>query len=328
MKSNAVKKVTPTNKNQHIQFLRGLAILAVVMIHSYIPDLPRVLIRPFINFAVALFIFLSGYLTKTQITDIGSFYAKRILRVLVPYTIWSVVYGATQGFEGFLLDFATGRCCGGIYYYIFVYVQFVILTPLICRLLQSKLRWIGWLITPIGTLIFRYLFLLADIPVLSNNYNYLFIAWFIYYYLGLALGNGNMKLSKKTGSYALFYAAAIVISMAEGLIWYKLDNFDMATTQLRLTSILTSFTFLLLCHRFLTKQPGFVTGLLGKTVILLGDCSFGIYLSHILVQQVLQKVLPRIMFFPMNFLLMLAISGTCVFLGKKILRKHSWFLGL
>lgn len=328
MKSNSVNKITSTaNKSRHIQFLRGLAILAVVLIHSNIPDLPRVLIRPFINFAVALFIFLSGYLTQTKITNLGSFYRKRLLRVLVPYAIWSVIYAVPKGFDGFLLDFLTGRCCG-IYYYIFVYVQFVLLTPLICRLLQSKLRWIGWLITPIGTLIFRYLFLLMDLPLLSDNYNYLFIAWFIFYYLGMALGNGSVKVSVKPAKYAAFYAMSIVISLTEGLIWYKLDNFDMATTQLRLSSILTSVSFLLLCRCFLTKQPGFVKNPLGKLVILLGDCSFGIYLSHIFIQQILKKVLPGIMFFPVDFLLMLIISGTCVFLGKKLLRKFSWILGL
>lgn len=329
MENKSVKKITAAaDKNQYIQFLRGIAILAVVLIHSNIPGLSRVLLRPFINFAVALFIFLSGYLTKTQITDFGRFCGKRILKVLVPYAIWSVVYAIPQGFDGFLLDFLTGRCCG-IYYYILVYVQFVLLTPMICRLLQSKFRWLGWLITPIGTLVFRYLFLLMDIPVLSENYNYLFIAWFIYYYLGLALGNGNMKLAQKPGKHTVFYAVAIVISLSEGLIWYAFDNFDMATTQLRLSSILTSFTFLLLCHHFLSKQPGFIKrNPLGKLVVLLGDCSFGIYLSHILVQQILKKVISGIMFFPVDFLLMLSISGVCVFLGKKVFRKFSWLLGL
>lgn len=328
MKTVFCKKVTAAeNKSIHIQFLRGIAILAVVMIHSSVPGVYQVLLRPFINFAVALFIFLSGYLTKTKIANVWQFYKKRILKVLVPYLIWSVIYASPEGFEDFWQKLLMGRWCFA-YYYIFAYIQFVLLTPWINRLLQSKFRWIGWLITPIGTVIFRYLCPALGLQVLSNNFNYLFIAWFIYYYLGLALGNGLMKPGQKTIKYTILYAAALVISLAEGMIWYQFDNFDMATTQLRLSSILTSVGFLMLCYCFLQKRPEFAKNPLVKMVILIGDCSFGIYLSHILVQQTLIKLMPGMMFFPVDFLLMLFISAGGVLGGKKLLRKHSWPLGL
>ena len=47
-------------KNTKIQVLRAMAIVSVVIIHTC----GSVYIRPFVNFCVALFIFLSGYLTK------------------------------------------------------------------------------------------------------------------------------------------------------------------------------------------------------------------------------------------------------------------------
>ena len=136
--------VTKT-KNENIQFLRGIAILAVVIIHSSMPDRLRVVIRPFVNYAVALFIFLSGYLTNIDISDKKNFMKKRIIKVIVPYIIWSIIFSVPSKFEHFGLNLLTGRCCG-IYYYIFVYVQFVILTPLISRLIKSQYAWIGWLI--------------------------------------------------------------------------------------------------------------------------------------------------------------------------------------
>ena len=46
--------LTKTTKNVNIQYLRGLAIIAVVIIHSNMPDGLRVAIRPFVNYAVAL----------------------------------------------------------------------------------------------------------------------------------------------------------------------------------------------------------------------------------------------------------------------------------
>lgn len=49
-----------TIKNTKIQALRAIAIIAVVIIHTW----GSIYIRPLVNFCVALFIFLSGYLTK------------------------------------------------------------------------------------------------------------------------------------------------------------------------------------------------------------------------------------------------------------------------
>ena len=46
-----------------IQMLRGLAIIAVVFIHNTPDGLGQVLCRPFINFSVGLFLFLSGLLS-------------------------------------------------------------------------------------------------------------------------------------------------------------------------------------------------------------------------------------------------------------------------
>lgn len=143
--------LTKTKKNENIQHLRGLAIIAVVLIHSNMSDGLRVAIRPFVNYAVALFLFLSGYLTKLNIDNVREFYKRRIIKVAVPYTVWSLIFYvllSRKSVLDFAIKFLTGRCCG-IYYYIFVYIQFVLLTPLISKLIKSKYSCMGWLITPI-----------------------------------------------------------------------------------------------------------------------------------------------------------------------------------
>lgn len=71
---------------------RAIAIIAVVMIHTTPAGQWQVFCKPFINFAVAAFIFLSGYLTKTDNDNWLKFYVRRITRVLVPYIIWTVIY--------------------------------------------------------------------------------------------------------------------------------------------------------------------------------------------------------------------------------------------
>ena len=64
-------------KNPKIQIIRALAIIAVVMIHTCQNGIMQVYTRPFINFAVATFLFLSGYLTDISNIDIKEFYKKR-----------------------------------------------------------------------------------------------------------------------------------------------------------------------------------------------------------------------------------------------------------
>ncbi len=133
-----------------IQILRALAIFAVVMIHSNATGAMGVTIRPFINFSVALFIFCSGYLTKLEITDLPSFYKKRLSKILIPYFIWSLIYTVVNvSYSSFLRNLLTANAISP-FYYVSVYAQFVILTPLIGIMLKSKYRWIGWFVTPVS----------------------------------------------------------------------------------------------------------------------------------------------------------------------------------
>lgn len=75
-------------RDSYIQALRGVAIAAVVLIHCLPQSPPSVAVRPLLNFAVALFIFLSGRLTTPEkCSNMLGFYRRRIGKVLVP--TWS-----------------------------------------------------------------------------------------------------------------------------------------------------------------------------------------------------------------------------------------------
>lgn len=131
-----------SNENsRRIQALREIAIIAVVMIHTYPHDLFGVYFRAFINFVVAMFIFLSGYLTKLDYGSWKEFYARRLKHVIIPYVFWSTVITVLKGnYHGFFINLLTGKCLMQ-YYFIIVYIQFILLTPLISRLLRSKISW-------------------------------------------------------------------------------------------------------------------------------------------------------------------------------------------
>ena len=53
-------------KSNKIQILRGLAIIAVVCGHTIPLNLSSLFIKPVLNLSVALFLFLSGYLSSAK----------------------------------------------------------------------------------------------------------------------------------------------------------------------------------------------------------------------------------------------------------------------
>ena len=114
-------------------------------------------------------------------------------------------------------------------------------------------------------------------------------------------------------------------------MWYKAGDVDMATTQLRLTSVLTSVSFLYCCFFYIkrcSQKPHIFTNIYIYILKITGDYSFGIYLSHILVQLFLQKIIPDFMVFPLNTLIVLTVTTVSCFVGKLLLKKYSWILGL
>ncbi len=327
-----IHEQTRENKNCVIQFFRAFAIIAVVMIHTTPGGEWQVICRPFINFSVATFLFLSGYLTKTENNNWKAFYKKRIFRVIIPYLFWTILYSLPaikyNGIEILIKNIITAKACVPLYY-IFVYIQFVLLTPLLANLAKSKYQYIGWFISPISILIFKYYNLLTGTE-LNGYINLLWsdscLGWFTFYYLGLLLGNGIIKKNYSSRVLIVLYAFSIFIQIAEGYGWFLLGDSNCGT-QLKLSSLLTSTLILLYIYTILINGT---FNIKNKFLILLGDYSFGIYLSHMMIMRYstlipFYKHLP----YPINSAIIILISLLCCIIGYRILGKRiSGWLGL
>lgn len=321
------------NKNLKIQVLRGIAIIAVVMIHTCPDGLWQVFCRPFINFAVALFLFLSGYLTNIDNSNWNEFYKKRIIRVIIPYIIWTLLY-TTIGFIGngielykYAINLLSTKSAATLYY-IFIYIEFTILTPFIGKLAKSKYSWLGFLISPIFVII-KYYWLFSNIvpnKFISALYDICCFGWFSFYYLGLLFGNNLIKKQFNINRLLLLYGLSIILQIFEGYAWFMLGETGCGT-QLILSSILTSSIFILISYWYINNDN---INLNNKLLIIIGDCSFGIYISHILVIKVLYK-LPFFLQIPfgLNSIIVLFLTLFFVLIGQKICgNKISKYLGL
>lgn len=163
-------------KNIYWQSVRGICILAVVLIHSlqcYDFNNGIVIIRQIINFAVAIFVFMAGYFVNIDKVSSKRFSAKRWIinrggeRLCVPFIFWSLIYSMLSCFisayNGNEINWI--KLLGKIFlgkasapfYYIVVLIQLTFLTPWLARIIKKKsiVSRILWFITP-GYLVFIY----------------------------------------------------------------------------------------------------------------------------------------------------------------------------
>ncbi len=311
-------------KSQYWQVVRGICILAVIAIHcppgSEGVDLYTWIgIRQFINFPVALFIFMAGYFVKMDKVNIAWLKNRGGWRLLIPFLIWSTIYTVKNAvfgdasIRGLMISFITGKSAAPLYF-ILVLIQLTLLTPF----LKKRNKWL-YLITPI------YLCLLYAYNITTGGilrfYETLFPAWFVLYILGMDVREGKLKKFKVK---PWMIVLALLASYTEGFILREIGCvFD--TSQIRFTP----FIYSALIAVWLSQNVKDVKeNLLSK----IGDCSFGIYFSHMLCMWVIAKVLSMagidvwIVKWMLTFIFTAITSFAFVwivreiFKGKKILR--------
>lgn len=335
MKKNASEKKTERfqltdSKSGKIDILRGLSIIAVVFIHNTPDGLYQVMCRPFLNFAVATFLFLSGMLS-----DANKWHpAKRIKKVVIPYIFWTLVYVTLSNFRNPVeipLDFLKGLITGNsaaIMYYIFLYCELTLLIPLIDKLARSKYKYLGFVISPVEIVFMRLIPLIMKV-----NFNYYIeiimsvscVGWFIFYYLGYLLGNGLLEIRFSTAKIAVMWAFSIALQIAEGY-WYMSMGAQNCGTQLKLSSILSNALFVVLAFGFVNSDKTCTN----KFLNILGKSSFGIYFSHIAVMTALKQIpyYSEYIIYPFNAILTVLVSLICVLAGRKFLGNKGRYIAL
>lgn len=317
-------------KSNNIQILRGLAIIAVVFIHNTPDGMAQVYCRPFLNFSVGLFLFLSGLLS-----DVNKWNPKkRVVKAVIPYVLWTCVYVVIFNYKTisdipiiFLKNLITGGAAA-IMYYIFVYCELTLLIPLVDKLARSKYRYLGLLISPMEIIFFRLLPLVMGIEM--NRYLVIIrgiscLGWFTYFYLGYLFGNNIIKVNVSTKKWGILLSIAIIFQMAEGY-WYLSMGETNCGTQLKISAIITGTIFVVMVYNFIDAEKECNS----KSLKLLGDYSFGIYFSHLAVMAILGKIpyYSECIYYPLNAVVTIFVSVICVLIGKKILGKYSKYLAL
>lgn len=310
-------------KSPYIQALRGLAIAAVVLIHCLPQEALSVTLRPLLNWSVAMFLFLSGMLTSEEKIARGGVIKKRIVKVGAPYILWSAFYIAVYRPDSFLDSvflILTGGASAQMYY-LLVYSQLVLLTPLLFRLLRTH-RTMLYALTPVTIALWEMSALLGfELP----NFGRLFPMWLIYYLLGLEWERTKELIVGEGRAIIVIAFGALILQVVEGFFWFEFGDFNMATTQLRLSNMV--FSMALICL-FMAASESFKTRLSeANVIVMIGNASFGTYLCHMVFVAVINKVLGIVgisggVSFLVEWAVVLACSVSLVLACQKIFPKR------
>ena len=260
---------------------------------------------------------------------------KRIIKVIIPYVIWSVIYvlihnykEPSQILKNFIIGLITANSAA-IMYFILVYCQFTLLIPFIDRLAKSKYMWAGFIISPLEIVIMRIIPLISGIEM--NPYIWAIrhvscLGWFTYFYMGYVLGRGIPTNSGKitTPKLTMMYIISLLLQIIEGYCYLALGEKNCGT-QLKLSALLTGMIFVNLAFRYIIDEKKDSI----KIFNILGNCSFGIYFSHLAVMSVLKKVpYYKNTIFPVNAFIVLLSCSIFVFVGRRVLGKYAKFFAL
>ena len=316
------------NESKKVQVLRGVAIIAVVMIHNMNYGPEQIVLRPFMNFAVGLFLFLSGMLS-----DANHWHPiKRIVKIIIPYCIWTVGYTIAANLstpalipikvlKGLLLGNAAA-----IMYYVFVYCELTLLIPLIDKLSKTKYYWTGFLISPIAVILFRTIPSVIGIDfsaTIEAIRNISCLDWFSFFYLGYILGNHKKVIDLKLRTLIPITGCCILLEIVEGGLFYTI-GVPNSGTQLKVSALLTATCFILLGYKYLYSNTYFMP----KSLALIGDYSFGIYFAHLGINRLLMSVPNNTIsnIFPLNAIVNLFATIVFVLICHNLLGKYARYI--
>lgn len=316
----------------YLDFIRVLAILLVLMLHSFTPLITTVdfygtrswylsvCINEVSRMGVPLFFMISGYLllSNEKNENVLLFYKKRLPRILIPLIFWNAIYffyysvtnGSDLNIRELFLQFFNN---GSAYHMWFVYTLFAIylITPFLIKIVKSsdlKQLFILFLIVIFpGTL--RPLW-----NTYSGFYVYLFSplmeSYLGYFLLGYILSKIRIDIKVKILS---------IVSMITGFVLGTLGNvFSSSYEQLSFPYnggyslnhyLLASGAFLLIkgCTEKLNIPES-----LSRTVSFFAEISFGVYWVHVIVLDYVVRdfslSLTPILFYLVHFIAVTVIS--------------------
>ena len=345
--------MTTENSSKNIQYfdtLRILATVAVILIHVSSPVMNMnfgrntefwligVVLNNFVRFAVPLFLVLSGATLLTKQYKLIDFYKKRLSRVFIPMLFWLPAYWVFRwlmlrdwerpmSFDAIVrwgTDLFVAEGVSKHLWFVYMILLLYLFIPFISKILkhvsrQSIVIFLAlWLI--LNYLQSIHVFSIESFPLFAKRlYGYmLYIGYLVLGYFLQTLPPQN-KFTRT--SALILYTTTVVINSY--LTYYLSFQSEKQTLTAMGTFTITTF-FQVIAVYYIFKDFEFKNRFVLRTIQILSNYSFGIYLVHIMVISLFFRVgifwtmAHPLVSVPIVVLLTLITSFLIIFLLRKI----------
>ena len=318
----------------YFDFLRGLAIMMVVGIHTYTLGKDSTVVRQLLNTAVPLFVAISGYcLSQKRMEnkdDYLFFLKKQFPKVYLPVLVWSLPLYAIALYSGSSIIKQTILLlsCGlSIYYFVAFIMQCYVVLPVINNYISGNKRRVvivsclisfAW----IAGVMYMNTIQGKGIPLIL--YAGPLPCWLMFFVLGVMIGH------KPERNYSIILPMVIavlgfILSVIE--TDYLLDHYGKGVG-IKPSSFIYSAGMIFLM--FSNKVENLIrrTGAIYRFIIWIGSLSFGIYLVHCYFISFFVKRLP-IDSWLLQWSLALFLTVVFILILRKLLpTKYHKYLGI
>lgn len=291
------------SRNPYFDFLRGLAIIMVVGIHSMrgvdfdfdtLESVTYVLLRMLLNCAVPVFLAISGYFITGNFSrksmNYPSFLRRQIPKVYVPCLVFSLPYlimGILASEHSYAVYLGKFFLCGfSVYYFIALIIQYYALLPVFMRFNRTWGIVICALISAVFVITVNYLLQVVGFDLPLFVYAGPFPLWILFFMMGV-------YFSAHGRDYNIVYPLCltllgIILQIVEYKYWL---GHGQTAVGIKLSSFIFSagVVWLLFCKRV---ENAYSENIIFGAMNWIGGMSFGIYLLHDYIILAAKHVLP------------------------------------
>jgi surface polysaccharide O-acyltransferase-like enzyme len=321
-KDKTVLNKTSKNWFEEINYLRGIAILAVLLIHTtddtaYLYKLNKMTftltyIEELSRFAVPMFVFISGFVLYNKYKadlPMKEFYLKRFLAIVLPYIFFSIIYNMIFSYQNLsltaLIQSIINGNASGQFWYIKLIIKFYIFYPLIVAYYNWIKQYSGknTHLSLFSSILLLYLFSWfvypLNITAITSDTPLRFLVYFLF---GIYVNDNYEHISKyleNVSTKEVILLCIPIVTLPPFLMIYWIDfrfkthliDYVSHYSQLALIieSVLYLCSFVMFLYLLLHYKP--------KIEILheFGNYSYGIFLIHAVFHNILiTHILPSL----------------------------------
>jgi surface polysaccharide O-acyltransferase-like enzyme len=326
-----------------VDLIRVVAIFLVVVIHTSgqltniwgkIPESEWIIgdiYGGIARISVPLFFMLSGYLLLPRTESLGSFYRKRIPKIIIPFVAWSILYIGVDCLRNpglctpdYLMQYVLLRKTYFHLWFLYSLLGIYIIMPLLRLMVRpgtEKLLWyvVGlWLLfQPVRTLMDQFLHF-------SLNFNsQLAVGFLPYFFLGYLLGQVRLGRGWLAAAWAMFVLGSAVTVVGTYIVTRNAGQFNGYFYDYTTIGVIPASAGGFLLLRRLSDAPFLSTERAHAFLRWVAGGTFGAYLIHVFFIYVLEGLgFSTLMGSGVwTIPLVAAVTFTLAFLATRLLQK-------